>query len=82
VDQLLGFDPTATCSTQSSIPFSPMFFDQFLVVLDTMANIHVCMYVSLFSSYKVSGTRPLVMGNGSRVRVLRVGTFILKFTLR
>ena len=49
--------------------------------MDTGANIHVCADASLFSSYQVSGTRALLMGNGSHVSVLDVGMVILKFTL-
>ena len=48
--------------------------------MDTGANIHVCADASLFSSYQVSGTSTLLMGNGSHARVLGVGTVILKFT--
>ena len=40
----------------------------------------MCAYASLFSSYKVYGIGSLLMENGSRVRVLDVGTFILNFT--
>jgi hypothetical protein len=47
----------------------------------TGANIHVCADASLFSSYQVGGTSALLMGNGSHVHVLCVGTVILKFTL-
>jgi hypothetical protein len=45
------------------------------------ANIHVCADVSLFTSYQVSETGTLLMGNGSHARVLGVGTVVLKFTL-
>jgi hypothetical protein len=48
--------------------------------MDSGANIHVCADVSLFASYQVSRTRALLMGNGSRVHVLGVGTVNLKFT--
>jgi hypothetical protein len=48
--------------------------------MDTGANINVCADASLFSSYQVSGTGALLMGNGSHARVLGVGTVILKFT--
>jgi hypothetical protein len=47
---------------------------------DIGANIHVCVDISLFSSYQCKGAGALLMGNGSRVRVLGVGTVILKFT--
>ena len=50
--------------------------------MDTRANIHVCADASLFSSYQVSGTRALLMGNGSHAHVLGVDTVILKFTSR
>ena len=48
--------------------------------MNTGANIHVCVNASLFSSYQVSGTGVLLMGNRSHARVLGVGTVILKFT--
>ena len=48
--------------------------------MDTWANIHVWADVSLFSSYQVSGTGALLIGNGSHTHVLGVGTVILKFT--
>jgi hypothetical protein len=44
---------------------------------DTGANIHVCADISLFSSYQCKGTKTLLMGNRSHVRVLDVGTVIL-----
>jgi hypothetical protein len=47
---------------------------------NTGANIHVCADISLFSSYQCKGAGSLLMGNGSHVRVLGVGTVILKFT--
>jgi len=48
--------------------------------MDSGANIQVCADVSMFSSYQVSGTGTLLMGNGSPARVHGVGTVILKFT--
>ena len=48
--------------------------------MNTGANIHVCVNASLFSSYQVSGTGVLLMGNRSHSRVLGVDTVILKFT--
>ena len=48
--------------------------------MDSGANIHVCADVSLFTSYQVSRTRALLMGNGSYERVLSAGTVVLKFT--
>jgi hypothetical protein len=48
--------------------------------VDTDANIHVCVDISLFSSYQVVGTTSLQMGNGVHARVLGVGTVNLKFT--
>jgi hypothetical protein len=47
---------------------------------DTGANIHVCADISLFSFYQCKGAGALLMGNGSHVCVLGVGTVILKFT--
>jgi hypothetical protein len=48
--------------------------------VDTGANIHMCVDISLFSSYQCKGTGALLMGNGSHVHVLAIGTIILKFT--
>jgi hypothetical protein len=48
--------------------------------MDSGANIHVCADVSLFTSYQVSGTGALLMGNGLHARVLGVDTVVLKFT--
>ena len=48
--------------------------------MDSGANIHVCVDVSLFTSYQASGTGALLMGNGSHARVLGAGMVILKFT--
>ena len=49
--------------------------------MDSGSNIHVCVDVSLFTSYQVGGIRPLLMRNGSHARVLGVGSVVLKFTL-
>jgi hypothetical protein len=38
--------------------------------MDTTANINVYADASLFSSYQVSGTRVLLMGNRSHERIL------------
>jgi len=43
--------------------------------MDTRANIHVCADASLFSSYQVSGTGALLMGNGSDACVFGVRLF-------
>jgi hypothetical protein len=48
---------------------------------DIGANIYVCADISLFSSYQCKGAGALLMENGSHMRVLGVGTIILKFTL-
>ena len=48
--------------------------------VDTGANIHVCAYASLFSSYQDGGSASLFMGIVSHARVLGVGTVNLKFT--
>ena len=48
--------------------------------IDTGANIHVCADASLFSSYQVTGTGSVLMGNGSNALVRGVGTVVLKFT--
>jgi hypothetical protein len=47
---------------------------------DTSANIHVCVDISLFSSYQCKGPGALLMGNRSHACVLGVGTVVLKFT--
>src|SRR3954463_13096519 len=49
-------------------------------LIDTGANVHVCADASMFSSYKVTGTSPVLMGNGSYATVRGVGTVDLKFT--
>ena len=46
--------------------------------MDTRANIDICADISLFSSYQVRRTSPLLMGNGTRVAVRGVGTVDLK----
>jgi hypothetical protein len=51
-------------------------------VADTGANIYACDNISLFSSSHCKGTGALLMGNGSHVSVLGVGTVILNFTSR
>jgi hypothetical protein len=48
--------------------------------IDTGANIHVCVDISLFLSYQVRWTGSLLMGNGSHACVLGVGTINLKLT--
>ena len=48
--------------------------------MDTGANINMCADASLFSSYKADETGALLMGNGSHVCILDVGTVIMKFT--
>ena len=49
-------------------------------MVDTGANVHVCADASMFSSYQVTGTSPVLMGNGSHATVRGVGTVDLKFT--
>ena len=48
--------------------------------MNSGANIHVCIDVSLFTSYQASRTGALLIGNGSHARVLGAGTVVLKFT--
>jgi hypothetical protein len=50
--------------------------------IDTGANIHVCADISLFLAYQTGGAGSLLIGNGSHVRVLGVGTVNLKLTSR
>ena len=47
---------------------------------DTGANVHVCVDISLFSSYLVVQDSSVLMGNGSHASVRGVGTIDLKFT--
>jgi len=49
---------------------------------DTGANVHVCVDISLFSSYLVVQDSSVLMGNGSHASVRGVGTIDLKFTSR
>jgi hypothetical protein len=48
--------------------------------VDTGANIHVCAYIFLFSSYKGLQGSSVLMENGSHASVRGVGTVDLKFT--
>jgi hypothetical protein len=48
--------------------------------IDTGANIHVCVDISLFSSYHAGGAGSLLMGNRSHARVLGIGTVNMKLT--
>jgi hypothetical protein len=48
--------------------------------LDTRANIHVCSDLNLFSSYQVTNSCSVLMGNGSRTAVQGVGRVDLKLT--
>nr|ABB47331.1 retrotransposon protein, putative, Ty1-copia subclass [Oryza sativa Japonica Group] len=61
--------------TVLSICYSPDWW------VDTGANIHVCVDISLFSSYQVGRGSSLLMGNGSLAAVHGVDTVDLKFTL-
>jgi hypothetical protein len=48
--------------------------------LDTRANVHVCSYLNLFSSYQATDSSSVLMGNGSRAAVHGVGRVDLKLT--
>jgi len=48
--------------------------------VDTGANIHVCSDISLFTSYQGERSSSVLMGNGSIVPVLGVGTVELKLS--
>ncbi len=48
--------------------------------IDTGANVHICADISMFSSYQVTRTSSMLMGNGSHASVHGVGTVDLKFT--
>ena len=47
--------------------------------IDTGANIHVCVDISLFSSYQAARDSSVLMGNGLHAFVRGVGTVDLKF---
>jgi hypothetical protein len=49
--------------------------------VDTCANIHVCVGISLFSFYQGLQDSSVLMRNGSHASVHGVGTVDLKFTL-
>ena len=49
-------------------------------LIDTGANVHVCVDASMFSSYQATGTSPVLIRNGSHAIVRGVGTVDLKFT--
>ena len=57
-------------STILSICHSPEWF------IDTGANVHVHVDSSMFSSYQVTGTSPMLMGNGSHAFVRSVARSI------
>jgi hypothetical protein len=61
-------------STVLSVCHSPNWW------IDTGANVHVCSDISMFSSYQVTGTSSVLMGNGSHATVRVVGMVDLKFT--
>jgi hypothetical protein len=48
--------------------------------LDIGANVHVCSDLNLFSSYQVTDSSSILMGNGSRATVHEVGRVDLKLT--
>jgi hypothetical protein len=48
--------------------------------LDTGANVHVCSDLNLFSSYEAIDCSAILMGNGSRAAVHRIGRVDLKLT--
>jgi hypothetical protein len=48
--------------------------------IDIGANVHICSDISMFSSYQVTGTFTMLMGNGSHATVRGAGTVDLKFT--
>ena len=50
-------------------------------LIDTGANVHVCVDASMFSSYQVTVTSPVWMGNWSLSTIHGVGTVDLKFTM-
>ncbi len=48
--------------------------------VDTGANVHMCVDISLFSSYQVARGSTVLMGNGSHASIHGVGTVDMKFT--
>jgi hypothetical protein len=48
--------------------------------MDSGANIHVCVDISLFAPFQVGRTKALLMGNKLRVHVHGVGSVILNLT--
>src|SRR6185295_9938324 len=73
-------EPGGTSGYGNSLPTVLLVFCSPEWWVDTGANIHVCADASLFFSYQDGGTSSLLMGKGSHVRVLGVGTVNLKFT--
>jgi hypothetical protein len=60
--------------TVLSVCYSPNWW------IDAGANVHVCSDISMFSSYQVTWTSYVLMGNGSHATVRGVHTVDLKFT--
>ena len=58
----------------NSLPFVLSVYLSLEWWMDSVANIHVCADVSLFTSYQVGRTGAMLMGNGSLARVLGAGT--------
>ena len=48
--------------------------------LDMGANVHMCAYISIFSSYQAIRDSSILMGNGSHASGRGVGMVDLKFT--
>ena len=48
--------------------------------IDTGANVHICVDISMFSYYQATRTSSVLMGNGSHAFVHGAGTVDLKFT--
>jgi hypothetical protein len=69
-------------SGYDNLPYVLPVFQSTTWWLDTDANVYMCSYASLFSSYQVSQDSTVMMGNGSHASVHGVGMVDLKLTLR
>jgi hypothetical protein len=65
---------TRTSGYSNSLPFVLSICNSLEQWMDSNANIHVCVDVSLFATYQVRRSGALLMGNGARAYVLGVGT--------
>jgi len=74
-----------TCSGSGYSNYLPSVFSIFQSNdwwIDTGASIHVCIDISMFSSYQIARGSTVMMGNDSHASILGVGSIDLKFTSR